>query len=269
MNGHQRSVFAMNNPGEPLDVEIPFLLSCGVDGIEHTIEPPCSYFTQIADSWPLVEKHCRIAHTRDDLAFASRDPDQRTAAIAAMNDAFAVCKKLGFRRINVHPDRGSQGLSQSEVFDLNVCALSSLSQAASDLDLELMLENQPPFTSPSQIEDVLSAVSGELFVLLDIAHAHCYGKAQEIDEFITRLGKKIRHIHISDNRGENDEHLFPGYGSIKFDGLLDLINDNVDPSVAFSLESFRLFDGGALRMVTPQERGPLVSAAIDFINELR
>ena len=47
--------------------------------------------------------------------------------------------------------------------------------------------------------------------VLDVAHAHLQG---EEFRFIEEFGHKIKHVHISDNLGEQDDHLSLGEGNI-------------------------------------------------------
>ena len=101
-----RRLFAMNNPSEPLDWEIPFLMRIGFDGVELTLEHPESYFDEVETHWDLIKKTARIGHTRDDLAFASENPKERETAIQIMKRSLDTFAKLGIGKVNIHPHRG-------------------------------------------------------------------------------------------------------------------------------------------------------------------
>ena len=58
--------------------------------------------------------------------------------------------------------------------------------------------------------------------VLDVAHAHL------LDEeylFIEELGDKIRHVHVSDNMGDSDQHLPIGDGNINWRKVVDALDD--------------------------------------------
>ena len=75
----------------------------------------------------------------------------------------------------------------------------------------LALENVPERGS---IEVVRLAVEAapRLCVCIDMSHAHVanYDIAETIGEF----GRKVVHVHVSDNLGKRDDHLVPGEGEI-------------------------------------------------------
>ena len=47
----------------------------------------------------------------------------------------------------------------------------------------------------------------------DVAHANIRG---ETEEFLERLGKRIVHVHVSDNRADQDTHLQIGSGTVNW-----------------------------------------------------
>ena len=268
MTKRSRKIIAMNNPGAPLEVEIPFLLSCGVDGVEITAEPPCASLEQIRNHWNLVTKHIVIGHTRDDFAFASSEASERESSILNMMRSIDLFKEAGIKRVNIHPHRGSKNLTRDEVFKLNVDALDRIALHANHHGMELMLENQPPFPLVSDMQAVISKITSPIYILLDLAHAVCFGSASEAEKFIIEFAALIKHIHISDNDGSADQHLFPGYGLVDLKHYGSLINRLIPSDVAVSLESFRVMDGGKLRENMDEERPRYTTAAIELIREI-
>ncbi len=53
--------------------------------------------------------------------------------------------------------------------------------------------------------------STDVGVCLDMGHAHLAG---ELDTAVEKLSGHLWLVHANDNRGENDEHLCPGDGSV-------------------------------------------------------
>ena len=87
----------------------------------------------------------------------------------------------------------------------------------------------------------------DLGIALDIAHAYLVMRKAKIDNperelarAIGDMGKKIFHVHLHDNRGEHDEHLVPGEGSINFEPIVSALKA-IDYSGMIIVE---LFDPG-------------------------
>jgi sugar phosphate isomerase/epimerase len=263
-----RRLFAMNNPSEPLDWEIPFLMRIGFDGVELTLEHPESYFDQVETHWDLIKQTARIGHTRDDLAFASENSKERETAIQIMKRSLDTFAKLGIGKVNIHPHRGPVSLSYDEKLHHNAAALNELIPYANSLHIQLMLENQPPFPSVLDLKRLQDLTNYPIYLLLDLAHAYCYCGDQGTKEMIEFFGQRIAHVHLSDNRGEGDEHLFPRYGTLNFPYYFEMLRGVLKENVDFSLESFRIFSGDELRTVTREEREIYVGEAVKYLKNL-
>ncbi len=60
----------------------------------------------------------------------------------------------------------------------------------------------------------------DIGIVLDTGHANLEG---QIEPFLAKLPKKIVHVHISDNHGEEDEHLGLGDGKIDWQQFAKLL----------------------------------------------
>ena len=56
----------------------------------------------------------------------------------------------------------------------------------------------------------------DIGIILDTGHANLEA---QIERFLTQLPDKIFELHLSDNMGENDQHLGIGYGKIDWEQL--------------------------------------------------
>lgn len=260
----------MNNPQEPLEREIPYILARGADGVEITIEKERSYFAECESLSPDLSKHLVVGHTRDDLPIASAEEAVRKAGVAELSEAIRVLHQKGIRTVTIHPSRGDAGVSFEELRALNLRSIEELSDVAIGLGMQLLLENQPPFETAEKIYDVLTALRGKTFLTIDLAHAHCYGPPNNVDRFLELNSKFICHVHLSDNRGERDEHLFPSYGTVDFQGAIrKLIRLTEGRPLNFSLESFReVSSNGTIRSLTLEERVPFVTEAVRFVRDI-
>jgi sugar phosphate isomerase/epimerase len=110
--------------------------------------------------------------------------------------------------------------------------------------------------TPERILDLVKAVNKENFmVCLDTGHVNVFGCLSLTDE-IRRLGSYLKVVHIHDNLGDKDTHLFPKEGSIDWQGAVSALREigfrgvfslETAPSAALDDESFdkeakRLFE---------------------------
>ena len=94
-----------------------------------------------------------------------------------------------------------------------ITAVEHLRAFAAPLGVKLLLENlQGEVAQPENLAEVLSAGHfRDVGVCLDLGHAHLGGG---IGEAIGILGPHIRSVHVHDNAGDRDTHLWPGDGTI-------------------------------------------------------
>ncbi len=69
---------------------------------------------------------------------------------------------------------------------------------------------------------------------LDIGHAHCHSKLSVVER-IKILKDKIGYVHIHDNHGEKDEHLWIGKWTIPMNEVFDALNTYA-PDALWALE---------------------------------
>jgi sugar phosphate isomerase/epimerase len=69
----------------------------------------------------------------------------------------------------------------------------------------------------------------QIGVCLDLGHAHI---APGIAEAVSTLGKRIAELHVHDNHGLRDEHLWPGDGTIDWPAALESLKALPNPPAA-------------------------------------
>jgi sugar phosphate isomerase/epimerase len=110
-------------------------------------------------------------------------------------------------------------------------ALEHLGAFARPLGLKLLVENLvSDATTPEHLMTILEM--GHLTnvgVCLDVGHAHI---AQSVPEAIETLGDRIVSVHVHDNRGMKDEHLWPGDGTIDWPAAAKALNGLSKPPAA-------------------------------------
>lgn len=74
-------------------------------------------------------------------------------------------------------------------------------------------------------------------VCYDVSHSHVHDIS--MNEWMVKLAKYIKHLHINDNYGKNDEHNALGDGTIDWDEYFKLINELlINASMLVEVKSF-------------------------------
>ena len=97
--------------------------------------------------------------------------------------------------------------------------LLQLSDYAKPLDVTICLENMPFLGHALSTVDAVAGLVEEIGrenvkICLDTGHANCY--KVDIGDQVRRCGENLACLHIHDNNGMQDEHLFPYAGTINW-----------------------------------------------------
>jgi sugar phosphate isomerase/epimerase len=208
----------MNNPrAEPVD-EIDFIVSNGFDFIDLTLEYPKSHLDTI-DQQAIVARIREaglgvVGHTTYYLPFASPIHALRQAAINDVTRTLLFFKQAGAEMVTVHPDPGVGAIESKTTVSLNALSFKIISDEAAKHDLTIMVENVPGlFSSVEALRTILSTVPALSFHL-DVGHA--FVGRNRFQHLISAFKSKIGHIHLSDNKFREDDHLPLGAGNINW-----------------------------------------------------
>jgi sugar phosphate isomerase/epimerase len=96
----------------------------------------------------------------------------------------------------------------------------------SALSGRVMLENTPELGGPGKLDIAVLLLSDllatQVGVTFDCGHANLW--SGHAHEFLRQLKSPVWHLHLHDNRGERDEHLSPGKGTVNFQSILQLLS---------------------------------------------
>jgi len=147
------------------------------------------------------------------------------------------CCELGSEVITVHPGKYTYGVEPGASpetdplmkiqWDHNIESLKRINAYAESKGITICLENVGWNYLDQSFEDLLKIrdeVGHSLQFTLDIGHARIYSEAG-IEEGFRVLGDNIRHIHLSDNYGMEDDHLPIGEGNIDYLRFFHLIRN--------------------------------------------
>lgn len=107
-----------------------------------------------------------------------------------------------------------KALGRKRLMELCAANLDAAGEEAGKLGVKIAIENVHLFDSDiTLMRDLLAEVkSPSVGFCLDSGHAHY--KCPEVLDWLTAFGDRIFTTHFHDNRGKNDEHLPPGFGTI-------------------------------------------------------
>jgi len=209
----------MNHPERnPLE-EIAWMADAGFEFVDLTLEPPA------AASWNVDTQGIRAAlernrmqvvgHTAWYLPMASAIPEIRKAAVEELRRCLQRFGEMGAKWMNIHPDRHTPWHDRRFYINTNLATLRDLESDVEKYGVGLMIENLPgDYNSAPQLADLLDPLP-ELGLHLDIGHANLQVPYNTTEEILGAHGKRLRHVHLHDNRGGHaDLHLPLGTGTV-------------------------------------------------------
>jgi sugar phosphate isomerase/epimerase len=140
------------------------------------------------------------------------EKSRRIDAMDEVKRALESAEHIHFKNLVVHLGEKTDTWSP-RTLEHGLSALEHLDAFARPLGVRLLAENilnEP--TTPEHLMEILTL--GHLTrvgVCLDLGHAHI---EPGIPEAIQILGNRVGSVHVHDNHGLRDEHLWPGDGTI-------------------------------------------------------
>ncbi len=197
-------------------MEIARIAKLGFDFVDLTLEPPQAQAetlnlsrirTALADANLGV-----IGHTAYYLPFASAYDSIRKAAIQEAEKCLSFFAELGVRAMNVHVDSRVPGFAPDWIRQRNIGAFAIISARAQELGISLMVENGEG--DDAEYFAPFFETIPQLGLHLDIGHANINTRKSHAPELLKRFGDRLKHVHLSDNKGRGDDHLAIGAGTI-------------------------------------------------------
>lgn len=208
---------------------IKWARAVGLGGVEFLCEPPWhpggwsgEHIRAVrAEGFPL-SLHAPVA----DVNLMSPHPGVRILAERELGAVLSLAARLGAGPVTFHLGyRPPMGAPHEPPWHEAKAAIARLAKEAQALGVALCLENDPklPGTYLWDLER-FRAFLGELNILgtLDLGHAWTAHGAEALP-YLVDLGPHLRVVHLHDNRGELDEHLALGEGTIDLAGALPLL----------------------------------------------
>jgi sugar phosphate isomerase/epimerase len=210
---------AMNNPQSELGSELRAIAKAGFDFLDLTLEPPAAASWLVDARWLRNALHEAgmgvVGHTPYYLPIASPFEELRQAAVGELKRCLRVFAEVGVRWMNIHPDHYAPHHDREFYIGRDLESLRELLEVGHQVGVGLMLENLPgEFNSAAQLAELLDPLP-DLGLHLDIGHANLLTRQNMVENILHAYGKRLRHVHLHDNRGGGDDlHLPLGAGSI-------------------------------------------------------
>ncbi len=228
---------AMNHPLLPILDEIHLFADFGFDYLELTMDAPKAHYTTVqAQKKDILKALDRrglglVGHLPTFVYTADLTESIRQVSLSEMLHSLEAMADLGATKTVLHPSIIS-GLG-TRVMDLSrrlaAESLDIILEKAGKLNIQVCLENLFPrclfFYEPPDFAAVFRQYPN-LKLTLDTGHANVEDKTGRRPlEFIRTFPDRLGHIHINDNKGDKDEHLELGTGTVDFRGVLKALKE--------------------------------------------
>jgi len=152
------------------------------------------------------------------VSLAETEPVRREESVDEMKRALEFAERVPVRFAVVHVGVAGEEFHPRK-FDAVQKSLEALLPFARQRGVELLLENIPNgLSTPTRLLELVEfAALPEVRFCFDTGHAHLTGGVAEGFE---KMSGRIASTHVHDNRGEDDDHLFPEQGTIDWPGTL-------------------------------------------------
>jgi sugar phosphate isomerase/epimerase len=146
--------------------------------------------------------------------------------------ALEIADVIPFRYLIQHLGVGGQEYDERRI-DAAFSSLDEIRSFAGQRGVEVLLENTPnDLASGQRLNEFLAQTHLHLNYCFDIGHAHISYGIEDQFEF---MKSRIRSTHIHDNDGTDDQHLFPGQGTIDWNLAMPLLASCADVPLLLEL----------------------------------
>jgi sugar phosphate isomerase/epimerase len=158
------------------------------------------------------------------------EKSRRIDAMDEIKRALESAEEIPFKNLVLHLGERADGWSQRSI-EYAIVALEHLGAFAHPLGVHLLVENlvsEP--TTPERLVTILDLGHlNNVGICLDLGHAHM---TVGIADAIAAAGKRITSLHVHDNHGLKDEHLWPGDGNIDWATTVKALKQIATPPAA-------------------------------------
>lgn len=169
----------------------------------------------------------------------------RRERMEKMKKSIFATHLLGCKYWVVHPimpygieEDGTENAQKT--WELNIEFMSELLEYAKTQDVVICLENMPmrrfSMATPTKVLEFIKVINDPYFkICLDTGHIAVFPELS-VSDSVRKLGTEIKVMHVHDNGGDRDAHMFPTKGIIDWTAFLNSLKA-VGFDGVFSLET--------------------------------
>jgi sugar phosphate isomerase/epimerase len=152
---------------------------------------------------------------------------RRIDAMDEVKRALEAADFIPFQNLVLHLGERADGWSSGTI-EHALTALEHLGAFAHPMGVKLLVENLlSEATTPEHLMEILQIGHlNNVGICLDLGHAHI---TVGVAAAIATLGNRIVSVHVHDNHGLKDEHLWPGDGTIDWPATVKELKDLAAP----------------------------------------
>lgn len=225
----------VTTPSRDMIKEIRLARRLGFDYVELGVEIPEGHHDILRKRKKEIMRELRefrhppIAHTPYWTDLWSEYDEVREAWVKVCKHFIDVSGMLGCRFMNIHAPilpilYARYRKYMKKALDNHAKSLRELVRYASGRDVIIILENipSPDAVTFKEYKGIMDKVPG-LKAHIDIGHCFMEGGMRAISSYINTFQDRLEHIHVSDNMGEQDEHLGIAQGAIDYVEVMKLL----------------------------------------------
>ena len=202
---------AMNHPARDPLQEIEWFGQNGFDFVDLTLEPPAADpadldITGVRDA---LARHGLgvVAHTAYYIPISSPFASLRRTSYQEFRRTLEGAAQIGARMMTVHYQGIPPLFPPERCPEWHLDVLGPLCAQAAEMGVTILLENAPGL--PGQIDHIARILEAipSLGFHLDSGHTQVEGGTDMYDAYLERFGRRLMHVHLSENDGSRDQHL--------------------------------------------------------------
>ena len=183
-------------------------------GVAATLHQPIYFSDRGSGQWS--------RHVAPNINLIDSEKSHRITAMDEVKRALESAEQIPISACTLHLGPKDEPWD-TRALENSLTAIEHLKAFAHPLGVRLLIENlQNEITTPEHILEILRVGHFDrVGVCLDLGHAHLSRPENNIgiDEAFELLKPRIAQLHLHDNHGQHDNHLWPGSGTIDWHNI--------------------------------------------------
>ncbi|RZU42066.1 sugar phosphate isomerase/epimerase family protein [Edaphobacter modestus] len=183
-------------------------------GVGATLHQPI-YTLEQSENWS--------RHVSPTLSLIAPEKTHRIEAMDEVKRALELAEQISISAITLHLGVKDDPWDERAI-ENSLTAIEHIKTFARPLGVKVLLENlQNEVTTPEHLLEILTIGHFDnIGITLDVGHANLSDSG--LDHAFELLRSRISELHLHDNHGLRDDHLWPGSGDIDWTNLARLVS---------------------------------------------